>query len=191
MNELQNSVRYAIDASDKIVSVGGNWDRFAAENDSPPEVFARNILHRSFWDFISGDLTEHVYRQILAKVRAGTKLHFNFRCDSPTLRRFLTLDMIPNAAGGIEFLTETTRTEKREYQPLFCTNADKIIEMVITCSWCNKIKTGEKVWQECEDAVLSLGLFEDEAMPMLSHGMCEDCYRTVMSSSAMTAPEVT
>ncbi len=52
--------------------------------------------------------------------------------------------------------------------------------IVVACSWCNKIKTAENVWKEVEYAVPDLRLFEVDAVPRLSHGMCEDCRKAVI-----------
>jgi hypothetical protein len=174
-----NVTRYSIDVSDEIVAVGGDWDRFARENDAPLELFSGNILHRSFWDFLSGAALEHVYQRIMTNVRAGECMEFAFRCDSPGLRRFLTLRMTPADDGGINFVTETICTEEREFQRVFDADADRAEGIVIACSWCNKLKTGLHQWQEPEEAVRSLALFETDPMPALSHGMCEQCYALV------------
>lgn len=180
MNDTQENIRYCVNAADEIVAVGGDWDRFARDNDSPPELFSGSILYRRFWDFVSGNTIEHVYRRMFSKVRAGETLDFSFRCDSPRFRRFLVLRMTPLGDGGIEIVTETVCTEEREFQPLFSIDAPKAGEVVVACSWCNKIKTGVNVWQEVENAVSALGLFEKEILPPLSHGMCGGCYRAVM-----------
>ena len=117
---------------------------------------------------------------MFSKVRAGETLDFSFRCDSPRFRRFLVLRMTPIADGGIEIVTETVCTEEREFQPLFDAKASRVGEFVVACSWCNKIRTGVDVWKEAEAAVPELGLFESDALPPLSHGMCEACYTSVM-----------
>ena len=180
MADPKSTIRYKINAADEIVEVGGGWDMFAVENESQPELFSGSILHRRFWDFVSGNTIEHVYRRMFSKVRAGETLDFSFRCDSPRFRRFLVLRMTPLGDGGIEIVTETVCTEEREFQPLFSINASKAGEVVVACSWCNKIKTGVNVWQEAENAVSALGLFEKDILPPLSHGMCDDCYKAVM-----------
>lgn len=182
MVDPKSNIRYKINAADEIVEVGGGWDMFAIENDSPPELSSGSIIYRRFWDFVSGNTIEHVYRRMFSKVRAGETLDFSFRCDSPSLRRFLVLQMKPLGDGGIEIVTETVCTEEREFQELFSINAPKAGEVVVACSWCNKIKTGENVWQEAEDAVSELGLFEKDILPPLSHGMCDDCYKAVMGT---------
>ena len=188
MDAQIGSISYSIDAADEIVAVGDDWDRFAIDNGAARGLLADRIVHRAFWDFISGESVKHVYRVLLAKVRGGASLAFNFRCDSPALRRFLTLRMFPFGTGGVEFITETVRTEEREFEPLFDTTGEKADELIMACSWCNKIQTAPLVWLEAGEAVRALGLFESNATPSLSHAMCETCYRAVTGKAATTAP---
>ncbi len=180
MTNSTSTIKYSINAADEVVSVSGDWDRFAVENDSPPDLYSGSIMHRNFWDFVSGDALGHVYRRMFAKVRSGESMDFSFRCDSPERRRFLTLRMNPTGDGGVEFITETICTEEREFQPLFSTKASKVGEFVVACSWCNKIRSETNIWLEVEEAVPKLGLFEKDALPPLSHGMCDGCYTSVM-----------
>ncbi len=63
---------------------------------------------------------------------------------------------------------------------LFKNNAQQIDDVLIVCSWCNKIEIGNGKWQEVEEAVESLGLFELETVPLISHGMCDSCYQKVL-----------
>jgi hypothetical protein len=181
MDESSKSICYSINSADEIVTVGGNWDRFALANDATPQLLSANILHRSLWDFVTGDALVHVYRRMLARVRSGESVSFSFRCDSPALRRFLTMRMTANADGSVEFATETIRTESREFQPLFSIQAIRGDGVLVACSWCNKIKTNEKDWLESEDAVRLLKLFESDALPALSHGICGRCYEAAFA----------
>lgn len=40
-----------------------------------------------------------------------------------------------------------------------------------------KIVVCEEVWEEVEKAVAALGLFEQEELPRLTHGICDGCYK--------------
>jgi Fe2+ or Zn2+ uptake regulation protein len=63
---------------------------------------------------------------------------------------------------------------------LFNNDAPRTDNLLTICSWCNKIETGNGKWQEVEEAVESLGLFELETLPLISHGMCDSCYQTIL-----------
>lgn len=183
MQDASNFVRYSIDAADDIVAIGDGWNDFAIKNGSP-ELIEGNILHRSFWDFVSGEALQHVYRRIMERVRAGDIQTFSFRCDSPELRRYLSLRMELTSGGGIEFTTETICTETREFQKIFDAKTKRNDALVVVCSWCIRIRTPSQIWQEAEEAVRTLSLFEIDCLPAVSHGICDECYQFVIGKTS-------
>lgn len=143
MDSINNSTKYTRNDAEEIVTVGRNWDSFARENDSPPELLSDNILHRSFWDFVSGDALQHDYRRLIARARAGETLEFSFRCDSPSHRQYMKFTMAPIAGSGVEFVTETVSTQQRQFQQVFDATSARTDGVVVACSWCNKLRVGE------------------------------------------------
>ncbi len=174
---------YRIDRNDRLVTLGGDWDLTAATNDAP-ELTAQKVINLSLWDFVSGEMLLHVYRQVLILVRTGKSFQFDLRCDSPDTRRFLELRITPEPDGGVLFETVVNRAEVREPQEILRRPAAEGGEIVTTCSWCQKIKTGEDTWHEVEEAVQILCLFDLDPPPQLSHGMCLTCFDTAMREVA-------
>lgn len=181
MDNFADVLRYRIDAQDRIVSVAGAWDEFAIQNKAGDELLSSKIRSRSLWDFIAGDVVEHVYRAALEKVRRGKEVQFCLRCDSPDVRRVLSLRMVPTEADGVEFVSKTVHAERREpVEDLFHPPSEGTENYLVACSWCKKFRTGSDVWQEAEEAVHTLQLFEDSRSRAISHGMCCDCYDIVI-----------
>jgi hypothetical protein len=81
--------------------------------------------------------------------------------------------------GDLQFKSRTIWAQTRQLQMIYDTNAPRSDDILIVCSWCKKINTNGEIWEEVEEVVVSLGLFEFERLPQLSHGMCGDCYRTI------------
>ena len=48
--------------------------------------------------------------------------------------------------------------------------------MFIICSWCNRVRIEKEEWQEIDEDMKRLELFEKQLDSGLSHGMCPDCY---------------
>jgi hypothetical protein len=137
-------------------------------------------MRRSLWDFISDDATKTLYRLLIERVRAGNCVKFEFRCDAPAYRRFLEMNILLLENSDIQFTTHTIRVEERPLQNLLSKNISRMEEeVIIVCSWCNKIKVDEDDWQEIEDFLKTSGLFENEILPQPSHGMCDNCYKIV------------
>jgi len=89
------------------------------------------------------------------------------------------MNITPQKDGEAQFDSRTIRTQLRMPPILFKNDAPPTDNLLIICSWCNKIETGDGKWEEVEEAVKSLGLFELETLPTISHGMCGICYRIV------------
>jgi hypothetical protein len=48
---------YQVDSTDTILTTGGNWDHFAAENDQPM-LKSEVVVGRTLWEFISDSTTK-------------------------------------------------------------------------------------------------------------------------------------
>ncbi len=179
-NEMDNNfhISYQINSRDEIVFVNDHWSDFAVAN-SGSDIVRKIILQRSLWSCISNSTTEYIYREILRRVRAGQAIQIKLRCDSAELRRLIELTICPQQDGEVQFDSRPIWIQSRMLPILFKNNAPRTDNLLIICSWCNKIETGNGKWQEVEEAVESLGLFELEILPMISHGMCDSCYQTV------------
>lgn len=174
--ERNLEILYRINKQDRIVFVNDAWSQFAVENGSP-ELTSENVLNRSLWDFISDRTTISFYQKILRQVRKGHSMEFNLQCDSGELRRYLVMTVSLRENGDVQFESRLIRAEKRSPQKIFQSDVPRKDEVIIICSWCGKINIGKNNWQEIEDAVKILGLFESDALPQVSHGMCSDCYQ--------------
>lgn len=169
---------YRLDDRDHIVFLNDEWDRFAAAN-SGEGVTSPRVLHRSLWEFVTDINTREIYRHALARSRGGRTLHFCFRCDSPTRRRLLEMTIGRGPDETTEIRTHTLSEEDRPAQPLLEATVPRSDDLVRMCGWCKKVFVGDS-WEEVEEAVSRLGLFERPVMPGVTHGICEPCYEKMM-----------
>jgi hypothetical protein len=167
-------VIYRLNDVDEIVFVNHEWDQFAAAN-AGERASSGCVLHRPLWDFIVDQTTQQLYRDVLKRIREGRSLRFRFRCDSPTCRRFMEMDVAPSECGGVEFRTRTLSVERRPAQALLETRRVPTEELLRACAWCKRIDVGG-MWAEVEEAVARLRLFERDRLPMVTHGICQACY---------------
>ena len=178
MQEETRQISYSIDSQDRIVHTDGSWDKFAVLNGSPDLVNSK-IIGRSLWDFISDDTVRQLYRQILVHVRSGGSMRFDFRCDSPGIRRFLHMYIAQAPSGEIQFETDTYHVEQRLAPDILRSSEIHAGPVLVTCSWCKKINTSGNTWHEVERAVQIMPLFSRDSLPLLSHGICTECYSSV------------
>ncbi len=128
--------------------------------------------------FISEPTTRHLYDILLDRVRAEQiVIRVPLRCDSPTLRRWLELEMAPRPADGVAFTSRELRTEARDPVIAFDRPASSAAPLVRMCSWCKKVETQRATWLEVEQAVPQLGLFAVSEVPGITHGICPECVK--------------
>lgn len=166
---------YRIDAADRITHVNEEWLSFAVENGSPA-LDRKAVINRPLWDFIYGTETKHIYRVIVDRVRAaGLPLSIPFRCDSPELRLFMEMEIVPLDKKAVEFDCALLRTEPRPRMALLDPLTERSDDFLAMCSWCKRIRLAGNEWVEVEEAVKRLNMFEAASLPQLTHGMCGSC----------------
>jgi hypothetical protein len=94
------------------------------------------------------------------------------------MRRIIEMKIAPQKDDEVQFDSRTIWTQSRMPAIIFKNTTPPTDNLLIMCSWCNKIETGNGKWEEVEEAIESLGLFELETLPTISHGMCDSCYQT-------------
>lgn len=167
---------YRIDATDRLVEVGGAWHDFARAN-AGRGLDAETVIGRLLWDYIGDPTTQQLYRAMVRQVRADAlPVRFQFRCDSPTMRRLLAMEVTALADGHVQFGVARVREESRATVPLLEGVQGIATDRVVTmCSWCQDVKVPVERWVAVEEAVSLLGLFAEATTPLLSHGICPNC----------------
>lgn len=172
---------YHVDGDNRLTSMSDSWCEFAQANGASEIADRSAVAGRSIWTFIAGEASRHLYGLIFSKVRSGQRqVVVPFRCDSPTVRRFMSLKIEPLAAEGLRLTSELLKVEEREYMPLLDAAVSRSSEVLMICAWCKRIEAGPAVWLEVEDAVEKLGLFGSVELPQLKHGACRDCSEPYM-----------
>ena len=173
---------YRIDAGDRIVSVGENWQAFADENNAQDACFAPRVIGSSIWDHIQDPETHHIYKVLVEKVRqTGAPITMPLRCDAPDLIRELEITLIPESDGDVTFLSKTIRVEPRASAPLLAGCQPRSEDFVRICSFCKKIDLDGDQWVEIEAADIKKEYFNDTPLPQLTHGVCPICFDIAMA----------
>lgn len=170
-------LRYQLNDRDEIVFVNDTWDAFARANGGE-ELVAPQVLGHRLWSFITDATTRQIYLDVLKRVRSGRPVRFPFRCDTPSRRRLLEMD-VAQISETIELRTRVIWEEARDYQALLEPDRPASDEFLHVCAWCKKVDIGSR-WAEVEEAVSALGLFESPLLPQLTHGICPVCHREMI-----------
>ena len=63
---------------------------------------------------------------------------------------------------------------KRRLIGLFDADGPRSKEIIVMCSWCNKVRIADK-WFTIEAAIEELGLLNQAVLPKTSHSICTEC----------------
>ena len=175
-------MRYRLGKDNHILGVGPGWVEFALENGGV-DLMPKQILGRSLWDFIAGAQTRHIYKVLFEKVRSHQKVEtVDFRCDSPILRRFMTLTIYPRMGSQLELQSRLIREEKRVFSVRLLEQAHSHVSTFLpVCSWCKRVKLDQGVWVEAEAALEKIGPFYGDDLPKLTQGICEECKERILN----------
>lgn len=179
-----SAISYTIDRNDLIINITESWDRFALENEAS-HLHRSQVLHRPLWDFIADVETRHVHRVLLERIRnKQVPLEFPFRCDSPSIRRYMRMQITPAPEESIIYTCTVDRIEHRAPVLFAEQKGWRETKLLRMCSWCKKVDVGGDVWMEIEPAIQHLQLLERKLLPEISHTMCDECLNTLDDSTS-------
>jgi hypothetical protein len=159
-------VIYRIDSNDAIVHMDGAFRRFAASVGVPE--LPDEALGRPLWSFIGDEELRAVYAALVARARGGRVVKVQTRCDSPSLARVVEMDISPRPGGEIEIACRSGSA--RLITPALASGS----ELLRLCAWCYRADR-DGSWRAFEDVVAEEGLLELPTVPVVTHGICEDC----------------
>lgn len=181
-------VEYWIDASDRVVEVGGGWADFAQQNDAPDLVVPDP--DRTLWSHFDPDIRE-IWQLLVQRVRESQNdVQVPLRCDAPSARRWFDITITPEPADRVHFRSVLAFEEPRPFVPLLDRDAERDVDAppVLLCSWCGRSQY-QSEWRVVEDLVAAERLLERPTMPPVSYGICGSC-RDDMSAALLSAGEV-
>ena len=167
--------RYQLDASDRIVWVDPLWLAFAQENGASSLVEGA-VLGRTLWEFIAGEPTVRFYQELHQRIReTGKPLSVPFRCDSPTLKRYMQLRISPNDNGLLDCVSLLLRVESVDRVRLLDAATPRSGATLTMCSCCKRGLLESAGWLEAQALEDRLGLTKSRFAPRLRHTLCPDC----------------
>lgn len=187
MASAPSCVDFRLNERDEIVTVGSEWDLFALENDAP-ELIGSKVIGRPLLEFISGKVTQQFVQALLTLVRSGTpSLELEYRCDSPTERRFMKMRVSLEESGLVYFLNTLLRTESRQNKILISRSTQRGKNTTVRCSMCNLVKP-VKDWVEPERFNGSNTSKVTEWLVI--YGICDVCKTNLLRSSSAKTTKV-
>lgn len=179
---------YRLDAHDRIEWVSDGWLAFALENGAT-DLTEERVLGRPIWDFIADDELRAAYRRIFAKTRTtGRAWSGPFRCDSPTLRRFMQLEVAWERAQALHLSGILLHVEPCEPVRLLDAGALCSDARVTMCGICKNLLIEPAGWIPLEEGIRLRSLANCSKRPRIRYEVCPDCRRAGYGIPARPEP---
>ena len=190
MPKLQTIYRYCLDKADVIVSVDYWWLAFAQENNAP-ELIEPAVVGKTVWEFISDEPTRTLYKEIHAHVRSsGNTVIVPFRCDSPTLQRYMQLSIGNHQEGQLLCESSLIRAVPQRRLAVLDSREKRSNDVLTMCSFCKRSLIEPSAWLEMEDIALKLRMYEAQTVPELRYTVCPECANQLQQKRPHSHPTV-
>ncbi|ACY17665.1 hypothetical protein [Haliangium ochraceum] len=165
-----SSVQFWLDEQDVIIAVNSEWDAFAAANEGD-SCLQDLVLGRELRSFIRGDPTQMLIDTLIGRVRLRRDpVEREYRCDSPNLRRFMSMRIYWDAER-LCFAHQILRVEPVKVPVSFAFDARRRRGQVVRCSMCCRVSVSGQ-WMEA-DAAREGGLIA--ATQPVVYSVCTPC----------------
>jgi len=171
-----------LDARDRIASVNSAWVD-ATGCDSLRDRCLDSAIDRPLWEFIQGAQVRQLWEILFERVRAvGAPIFIPMRADTPSQRRVWDIEVHPLPERGLQLVAHCVWTESRPALALLDPAFPRSDQSLPYCAWCNRIQIRIGVWEEVEDAQLTLHLDASESLPFLRRMACNSCKQSLLKT---------
>ncbi|MCB0192433.1 MAG: hypothetical protein KDJ65_10860 [Anaerolineae bacterium] len=170
-----NSVVYWLNQADEIVDVNDEWDNFALDNDGN-EVVRDKVIGKPLFNFIVGESTRMFVDNLLRRARLRyQETHKFYRCDSPDVKRFMEMRIVPEDRDLLRLEHTIIRREVMT-PPVYYQYSPTIKHPYRRCSICNKV-LHQSVWCEGSDLIRALPQSSVDAIDAIDviYHVCPTC----------------
>ncbi|MBW8078844.1 MAG: hypothetical protein GJU76_12400 [Gallionella sp.] len=167
----EETVELSVDQDDLIVRVNAAWDHFALDNDGA-HLANNAVLGWNLLDSVSGKTSKSFMLALLELARRRDReVCFDYRCDSPRLRRFMRARLRSDSSGAVHFSHEHLYSEAFPHLVTFKTAAQRARDTAIRCSLCNHVRH-DGLWKLPE--FVSQQVFDGRTVSV-TYGICPSC----------------
>ncbi len=167
--------RYCVDASDTIVAVDEWWLAFAKENNTT-DLDEPSVVGKSLWSFIADYATQKLYKEIHRFVRVtGNPITVPFRCDSPTLRRYMQLTITQRENQQLAYESILLRAVPSRRLSVLDPSEERSAAFLTMCSFCKRSLIEPAGWLEMENIAIKLRMYRKQTVPELRYTVCPEC----------------
>lgn len=187
--QKKRTTSLVVDKLNRIISVDDEcWLEQAKLGNAEEALQLKNVLNNFLSDFIRDDNTTMYIEAVISLCRLRNEtIYREYRCDSPTHKRFMELELIPKEYGHIEMVHYLIREEPFDDEVNIidmateqdntetAKSSNKPRKYYLRCSMCNSLMPPDSTeWMEPGELIKhSDGPFR------VIHTICDKCSSTL------------
>ncbi|MDH2919122.1 MAG: hypothetical protein PXX73_08010 [Sideroxydans sp.] len=161
------TVELSVNQDNVIVRVNAAWDSFAHHNDGAA-LTNDAVLGLNLLDSISGKVSKHFTLTMLELARRGEReVVFDYRCDSPRVRRFMRAHLRSDSTGAVHYAHEHLYSETFPHLVTFKTATQRGRDTLMRCSICNHVRS-DGLWRTPDRE-------HGDTLTEVIYGVCPSC----------------
>ncbi len=161
------TMELSVDQDNLIVRVNAAWDTFARANDGV-DLANDAVLGLNLLDSISGRVSKNFTLTVLELARRREReVVFDYRCDSPRVRRFMRAHVSADSSGAVHYCHEHLYSETFPHLVNFKTAAQRGRATLLRCSICNHVRD-DGLWRTPDSRPA-------EVWTEVIYGVCPSC----------------
>ena len=170
---MQKVSKYWLDKNNIITNTNEYWNTFALENYGH-KVLRPHVVGKPLFQFIKDDVTRMLMEAFISNARISNKeLSRHYRCDSPQVKRFMEMRVIPEGNGVVRVENEVLREEPLEETRNFVTRGVGT-PFLKRCSVCNRLNDGNQ-WLEPDSSQMDHHFIGTSQTAFIAYTVCQDC----------------
>jgi hypothetical protein len=167
-----NPVELVVNRDDIIIAVGHGWDA-AASIGAADALLADAVIGRSLYDYVCGDDTSMFVRVMISGARQRLQPTVRpYRCDSPTHRRWMEMEMVPRPNGDVAITHRILKTEPMPQRVAPLAGHGKLLPK--RCSICNRLRLAGE-WHEPDTRAVATHIATAGERFGVIYGICPTC----------------
>ncbi len=164
---------YWLDDIGTIVQLGSSWDQFLQDNGGSG-CSSCEVLGKSIWGFIHDDPTRMWLDTLITLAKLQKKpVERPYRCDSPHIRRFMRMHIVPEDSRLIRIEHIILKEEARVSRAEMYGAHDRAATYCRRCSVCCRVDIDGE-WTEPDIPLESIN-DDPSGRLRVTYTVCEDC----------------
>ena len=176
------AVLFRLDGTNRVWDCEGEWDDVAPNVDGQA-LFSEMEEGQKFTHFIKDPSIRSIFKTLVDRARKNGDASFDYRSDTPELRRWFTMTIASPDGVGVTFSAGLSKTQARNSKSSPVVGEKREELFLRLCSWCQRVAVPPDSWLPVEAAMEILKTMSGDELPQVTHSICPSCQKDLLEET--------